>query len=186
MKKLNIILIVASIVAGIVGCSKREKVAGENTRSTAADKTSGERDSSSPAAVLNRAELTTTTGGDNKDHDTCVFCEVTTADGQTKIAHIDGADCGPNDSTEYNDRSVHPIQLTLNAAAVSKDVCQKFNVKIWQKTHGGRGHDKWIVDKAEVVLYFTDSTNLKAEKTGITLESNSENDAPEAKFSQGS
>ena len=42
----------------------------------------------SAQAVLTRGELTTTTGGDNKDHDTCVWATVSTADGSSELAKI--------------------------------------------------------------------------------------------------
>lgn len=75
-------------------------------------------------ATLTRAELFTLTGDDNKDHDTCVWVNVITADGQSQVAHIENGDCGGDDSTEYNDHSPHTIKLVMDAAGASKDACK--------------------------------------------------------------
>lgn len=134
-------------------------------------------------AVLTRAELQTVTDGDNKDHDTCVWVSVSTADGSSTLAHADGSDCGGNNSTEYTDGSTHTIKLVVDAGGATKDACKGFTVRLWQKTHGGRGHDRWKVDKAFVTLFFSDGLNLKAEKSNFELNSNSEDDSPEVTFS---
>lgn len=136
----------------------------------------------SAQAVLTRAELTTTTGGDNKDHDTCVWATVTTADGSSELAKIENGDCGGDDSTEYNDHSTHTISLMIEAAGASKDACRGFKVHLWQKTHGGAGHDNWEVQSAKVILYFSDGLNLKAETGSFTLNSHSQDDAPSTDF----
>ncbi len=136
----------------------------------------------SAQAVLTRGELTTTTGSDNKDHDTCVWATVSTADGSSELAKIENGDCGGDDSTEYNDHSTHTITLISEAAGASKDACKGFRVHLWQKTHGGAGHDTWKVDSAKVILYFSDGLNLTAETGAFTLASNSQDDAPSVDF----
>lgn len=132
-------------------------------------------------AVLLKGTLTTVTNDDNKDKDTCVWATITTADGSTQLAHINNGDCSSSDSTEYNDGSTHSIDLTMDAPGAAKDACKGYKVHLWQKTHGGRGHDTWKFN-ATVILYFSDNLNLKAEQTGIELVSNSEGDAPAADF----
>ena len=136
-------------------------------------------------ATLTRAELFTLTGDDNKDHDTCVWATVMTADGQTQLAHIENGDCGGDDSTEYNDHSPHTIKLVMDAAGAAKEACKGFTVRLWQKTHGGAGHDTWKIDQAKVTLYFSDGLNLFAEKDNFALSSHSQSDAPTVTFSQG-
>lgn len=139
----------------------------------------------SAQAVLTRGELTTTTGGDNKDHDTCVWVTVSTADNQTELGKIESGDCGGDDSTEYNDNSTHTIPLVMESAGASKDSCNKFKVHLWQKTHGGAGHDKWEIQSVKVILYFSDGLNLVAKRDNVTLNSHSTSDAPSVEFSQG-
>lgn len=136
-------------------------------------------------AVLIRGELTTVTSDDNKDHDTCVWATVTTSDGSTELGKIENGDCGGDDSTEYNDNSTHTIPLVIEAGGASKDACQGFNVHLWQKTHGGRGHDTWKVQTAKVILYFSDGLNLTAHADNFALVSNSTGDAPSVDFHQG-
>jgi hypothetical protein len=136
-------------------------------------------------STLTRAELFTLTGDDNKDHDTCVWATIMTADGQTELAHIENGDCGGDDSTEYNDHSPHTIKLVMDAAGASKDACKGFVVRLWQKTHGGAGHDTWKIDQARVTLFFTDGLNLVAERDGFALVSNGQGDTPTVTFAQG-
>ncbi|MGA2580520.1 MAG: hypothetical protein ABSH24_31375 [Bryobacteraceae bacterium] len=132
-------------------------------------------------AVLIRGELATHTNDDNKDHDTCVYVTVATADGSSQLAHISNGDCGGDDSTEYNNGSDHSIGMQIDASGASKDACKGFTVLLWQKTHGGAGHDTWKFD-ARVVLYFSDELNLVAHTEGVVLKSNSTSDAPSVSF----
>lgn len=135
-------------------------------------------------AVLIRAELATHTNDDNKDHDTCVYAAVTTADGSSQLAHISNGDCGGDDATEYNDNSDHSIAFQIDASGASKDTCKGFKVHLWQKTHGGRGHDTWKFD-ARAILYFSDGLNLVANAGGVTLNSDSTSAAPAVDFANG-
>jgi hypothetical protein len=132
-------------------------------------------------AVLIRGELATHTNDDNKDHDTCVYATVTTADGSSQLAHINNGDCGGDDATEYNDNSDHSIAFQIDSAGATKDACKGFKVHMWQKTHGGRGHDTWKFD-VRAILYFSDGLNLVASAGGVTLSSNSTSDAPAVDF----
>jgi hypothetical protein len=132
-------------------------------------------------AVLIRGELVTHTNGDNKDHDTCVYAIVTTSDGASQLAHISNGDCGGDDATEYNNNSDRSIAFQIDASGANKDACKKFVVHMWQKTHGGRGHDTWKFD-VRAILYFSDGLNLVAHAEGITLSSNSPDDAPSVDF----
>jgi len=135
-------------------------------------------------AVLIRGELVTHTNDDNKDHDTCVYATVTTADGSSQLAHISNGDCGGDDSTEYNDNSDHSIPFQIDSSGASKEACKGFKVHMWQKTHGGRGHDTWKFD-VRAILYFSDGLNLVASSGGVTLTSNSTADAPSVDFANG-
>ncbi|MEO7142023.1 MAG: hypothetical protein ABI165_00810 [Bryobacteraceae bacterium] len=132
-------------------------------------------------AVLIRGELATHTNDDNKDHDTCVYATVTTSDGLSQLAHISNGDCGGDDSTEYNDHSDHSIAFQIDASGAGKDACKGFTVHMWQKTHGGRGHDTWKFD-VRAILYFSDGLNLVAHVEGVTLTSNSPDDSPSVDF----
>jgi hypothetical protein len=69
-----------------------------------------------------------------------------------------------------------------DSAGASKNACKGFNVHLWQETHEGAGHDKWKVDNAEVILYFSDGLNLTAEPRAFTLASSSQDDAPSVSF----
>jgi|GEM_PF-3162518 len=132
-------------------------------------------------AVLIRGELATHTNDDNKDHDTCVYVTVTTADGSSQLAHISNGDCGGDDATEYNNNSDHSISFQIDSSGATKDACRGFKVHMWQKTHGGRGHDTWKFD-VRAILYFSDGLNLVAHAEGVTLSSNSTSDAPSVDF----
>jgi len=132
--------------------------------------------------VLTRAVLNTVTDGDNKDHDTCVWATVTTADGASQLASIKNGDCGGDNTTEYQDHSSHDITFQIDAPGAGKDACKGFRVHLWQKTHGGAGHDRWIVNEATVTLFFSDGLNLTAHTDRFTLDSKSEDDAPSVDF----
>ncbi len=133
------------------------------------------------AQKLDSAVLNTVTDGDDKDHDTCVWATVTTADGASVIATIKNGDCGGDNTTHYDDHSTHDIEFKIEGRP-TRDAAKCFKVHLWQKTHGGRGHDRWIVDEATVTLYFDDGLNLTAHTGKFTLESNSEDDAPSTDF----
>ncbi|MFC0515128.1 hypothetical protein ACFFGT_12995 [Mucilaginibacter angelicae] len=127
--------------------------------------------------ILLKVIFVTHTNNDDKDHDTCIFVDVKTADGQTQIAHVSNADCGPSDGTQYKDDSDHQFELQCDGVGMAKSACKHFVVNIHQETHGGAGHDTWKFN-AKVILQFSDHTNMVAEKGGITLVNNNAS-APE-------
>src|SRR5260370_28780327 len=90
--------------------------------------------------VLTRGVLSTVTDGDNKDHDTCVWATVTTADGASQLASIKNGDCGGDNTTEYGDHSTHAIAFQIDARRTTKDACKCFKVHLGQHTHPGKGH----------------------------------------------
>ncbi len=60
-------------------------------------------------------------------------------------------------------RAASPARTAGAAAHASKDACKGFRVHLWQKTHGGAGHDNWQVQNAKIILYFSDGLNLVAQ-----------------------
>lgn len=133
--------------------------------------------------LLTRAVLKTHTNDNDKDHNTGVFVTVMSNDGQSTIASANDKDDTSDDGGQYKDNSDHQFDLILESPGMmKKETCKGFNVKVWQRTHGGRGHDEWKFN-ASVVLYFADGTNLTASKEGVTLESKGENEAPSVEFS---
>jgi hypothetical protein len=136
--------------------------------------------------TLTRAVLNTVTDGDDKDHDTCVWAIVTTSDGASQLASIKNGDCGGDNTTHYDDHSTHEIAFQIDAPGAKREACKGFKVHLWQKTHGGAGHDTWKVDDATVTLYFDDGLNLTARTGSFTLSSHSEDDAPSVDFANGS
>lgn len=133
--------------------------------------------------LLTKAVLKTHTNDNDKDHNTGVFVTVMSNDGQSTIASANDKDDTSNDGGQYKDDSDHQFDLTLEAPGMMrKETCKGFNVKVWQKTHGGRGHDVWKFN-ASLVLYFADGTNITAKKEDVTLESKGENEAPSVEFS---
>jgi hypothetical protein len=172
MKALKTSLVILGLVlfAAFKGCPPKN------------DNQTSQPASSQPTAVLNRAVLNTVTGGDNKDHDTCVWATVKTADNATLLAQIENGNCGGDNTTEYRDHESKDITFQLETTGATKDACKGFRVHLWQKTHGGGGHDKWIVNEANATLYFSDGLNLTAHSDGFTLESNGEDDAPARDF----
>ena|SRR5665213_2269452 len=123
-------------------------------------------------ANLNLAEFWSRTADDNKDHDTGVYVDVKTANGQTLLAQIANADNSDDDATEYNDGSEHTIKLAGLSTGSTKDDCNGFKVSLKSKANGG---DKWKIETARVILYFTDGTNLAKEIHGIELDSDDSN-----------
>ncbi len=115
--------------------------------------------------VLIKATLFTHTNDDNKDHDTGIYAEVKTADGQTIIVHANNRDNSGDDGTEYKDGSDHQFDLDIDAAGIEKSSCAGYKVRVWQHTHG---HDTWKFN-ARLVLYFSGGTNIVASRDGIEL-----------------
>jgi len=118
--------------------------------------------------TLVRAELITHTDGDNKDHDTGIFATVTSQDGRRLLAQILNADSSGTDATEYNDDSVQIVRLVVEDDQVTKSDSDGFKVRLAIQTNG---HDTWKFD-AQVILYFSDGTNLFAERRNISLVNN--------------
>jgi hypothetical protein len=117
--------------------------------------------------TLERAELFTLTGdSDNKDHDTGIFVSVKSADGKMQLASISNADSSGKDMTEYNDDSYHIVPLGVDAPGATKADCNQFKVHMSIKTNGD---DTWSIDLARVTLYFSDGTNLVAERANFRL-----------------
>ncbi len=130
--------------------------------------------------VLMKAVLHTRTNNDDKDHDTAIWLQVKTADGDTLLAEAGNHETSTDDSKQYKDGSEHDLKLDVNAN-LDKSACRGFKVHMWQETHGGRGHDTWKFD-AKVTLIFSDKSELTAEITGVTLESKGESDRPAVDF----
>src|SRR5262245_19580402 len=117
-----------------------------------------------PATIM-RAELLTLTGDrDNKDPDTAIFVSVKSANNSIQLASASNADASGKDMTTYNDDSYHIIPLVVDSPGSNKGDCARFNVRLMQKT---KGSDTWTIDFARVTLFFTDGTNLVAEKTAF-------------------
>jgi hypothetical protein len=117
--------------------------------------------------TLMRAELFTLTGDeDNKDGDTAIFVSVKTSNNKVQLASVSNADASGKDMTEYNDDSYHIVPLVVDSPGSTKDECARFNVRLMIKTHGA---DTWTIDIARVTLFFTDGTNLVAERTSFDL-----------------
>lgn len=121
--------------------------------------------------ILLKATLFTHTNDDDKDHDTCIFVDVTSSDGQSLIAHAANGDCSSSDGTQYKDDSEHQFDLQCDGVGMKKEGCKKFNVNIHQETHGGAGHDTWKFN-AKLVLHFSDNTNIIAKEDGVVLVNN--------------
>lgn len=115
--------------------------------------------------VLIKATFFSHTNDDNKDHDTGIYVKITTADGQSIIAHADNRDNSGDDGTEYKDGSDHQFDLELDGAGMPKADCKGFKIHVWQHTHG---HDTWK-SNMRVVLVFSNKTNLAASRDGIEL-----------------
>lgn len=118
--------------------------------------------------TLVAAELITHTRGDNKDHDTGIYVTVTTKDGASLLAQISNADSSGTDATEYNDNSSHIVRLVVENDEAKKSDCNGFGVRIAIQTNG---NDTWLFD-AQVILYFSDGTDLFAEQRNIALVNN--------------
>ncbi len=115
--------------------------------------------------VLIKATFFSHTNDEDKDHDTGVYVKVNSSDNLTQIAHADNRDNSGDDGTQYKDGSDHQFDLDLDAAGLSKSSCKGFKVHVWQHTHG---HDTWRSNQ-QVVLYFSDHSNLTASRDGIEL-----------------
>jgi hypothetical protein len=135
-----------------------------------------------PEPTLVRAELSTHTNGDDKDHDTGIYVTVTSRDGANLLAQILNAySSSDQNATVYHDHSDHIVKLTIESFARKSD-CNGFTVGIAISTGGGLGQDEWLFD-AQVVLYFSDGTNLIAEQKGLTLHNTSVGLGNEVAFS---
>lgn len=108
--------------------------------------------------VLIKATFFSHTNDEDKDHDTGVYVRVTSADGQTTIAHADNRDNSGDDGTQYKDGSDHQFDLDLDAPGMDKASCAGFKVHIYIHTHG---NDTWRFN-GRVVLYFSDRSNITA------------------------
>jgi hypothetical protein len=129
---------------------------------------------------LVRAELSTHTNNDNKDHDTGIYVKVTTQDGASLLAQILNAySSSDGDATVYNDHSDHILKLTIEDPGAKKSDCNGFTVRMAIQAHGT---DDWRLN-AQVVLYFSDGTNLIAKEDGFALHSDSSQLGDEHVFS---
>jgi hypothetical protein len=134
--------------------------------------------------VLLKATVTTHTNDDDKDHDTCVFVDVKSADGDSIIAHAENHECSSDDSKQYKDGSDHTFDLSVDGVGMEKSAARGFTVHMWQETHNGRGHDTWKFN-ATVTLFFSDRTTLVAPVTNVTFNSNGTGDRPAVDFRNG-
>lgn len=133
--------------------------------------------------VLIKATLKTHTNDDDKDHDTGIYVEVKSGDGQSLIAVANDRDESASDGTQYKDDSDHQFDLELgDAVGMTKSSCKGFKVKLWQQTHNGRGHDTWKFN-GKLILIFSDKSNLIASVENVTLESRGTNEQPAVEFS---
>jgi hypothetical protein len=115
--------------------------------------------------TLQRAEFFSHTISDNKDKDTGIYVTVTTGDQSSLLARSVDADSSGRDATEYNDGSDHYLKLVVENLAAKKSECRGFIARVKIQTNG---NDTWVFD-ATVTLYFSDGSNLFAEKDGIRL-----------------
>ena len=162
MMKKVIASIIVTVIMGAFGTVSTSALAARGERST----------SGTDEPVLIKATVFTHTNDDNKDHDTCIFAEVKTADRQTLIVHAANRDCSGSDNTEYNDGSDHQFDLDIDAPGIAKSTTQGFTVHMWQETHGGAGHDTWKFN-VRIVLYFSGGGgNYTASKDGVVLVNN--------------
>jgi hypothetical protein len=115
--------------------------------------------------VLIKATFFSHTNDEDKDHDTGIYVTVSTADGDTTIAHADNRDNSGDDGTQYKDGSDHQFDLDLDAPGIDKPSCQGAKVHVYIHTHG---HDTWRFN-GRVVLYFSDHTNITASSGNLEL-----------------
>jgi hypothetical protein len=114
---------------------------------------------------LTAATFTSTTGNDDKDHDTAVFVRVVTADGKTVLAQISNGDnC---DRCRYADGTTHTLALPIGTRA-AKGLCANFKFVLGARANG---HDRWVIDTAMVTLKFSDGSTLQRNVRYITLDS---------------
>jgi hypothetical protein len=107
------------------------------------------------AQNLVRAELTTHTGGCDKDRDSRVFCEVRTADKSVVLAEVSGGD----GDKEYKDNSDNTLALVVRSKGSTLSDCDKFVFRIGMDPHG---RDKWEF-RGKVTLYFDNGKTLVQE-----------------------
>ncbi len=128
--------------------------------------------------------LRTHTIDDDKDHDTGIYVDVNGNSGKT-IAHVADAQSSDNDSTHYNDGSIHSFHFSPVNDHILKDECTNFKWRMGIKASGGidvtievqgvggtlhHGNDRWTFD-AWLTLRFSDGTSLTTNKLGQILES---------------
>jgi hypothetical protein len=119
------------------------------------------------AQLLTRAEFSSKTAGDDKDHDTGVWVKVVAADGKTKLAEIANADNSSGESTHYNDNTSHTIKLKVDNGRATRHQCEKFKFKVGTKANG---NDNWKFS-ARVTLYFEKAKPLVEHITNADLNS---------------
>ena len=83
----------------------------------------------------------------------------------------------------YDDWSSHVIPMMIMNTRATYSQCKGFHVKMWQETHGGKGHDTWKFD-VNIVLKFSDGSELNAYRGGQVLVSNSTADCPTIEYNQ--
>jgi hypothetical protein len=138
--------------------------------------------------TLVKATLKTTTGDDDRDHDTAIFVEVTKADAKTDIAKIAYAEVGGKYG--YADHTTHQFDFPPVRAGIPKNQCQNFKFRMGIQAHGGvfgndklnvefenlpifstqGGNDRWKFD-AWLILTFSDGSTLTRDKLRQSLES---------------
>ena len=138
---------------------------------------------------LVRAVLHTHTDGDDRDHDTGIFVEVTEADGHTVLAQIGNAEacCG---RYGYADNEDHDLNIPLQKPGIPKSDCINFKFRMGIMAKGGifgnttftgridnwpivslsGGNDTWKFN-AWLRLYFSDGSMLESNKLNQTLSS---------------
>jgi hypothetical protein len=119
-----------------------------------------------PQPILKLARFTSITEKDNKDRD--VFVYVFTKDGKTRLAQVENADNSDKDATEYNNGSMHVLDLALISPGSTKSECMDFTFKVGIKANG---NDKWKVADARVELIFSDLSELDGRSGYFELES---------------
>jgi hypothetical protein len=110
--------------------------------------------------LLVRASLKTVTGGEDRDHNSCINVQVRTADQQTMIAEAILAECGGQYG--YGDHTTHEFDIPLKpgASALRLSQCQRFEFRMGITPTGS---DEWKFD-AWLILHFEDGTTYWNDK----------------------
>lgn len=98
------------------------------------------------------------TNDEDKDHDTGIYVTVMSADGSSKLAHVDNCDNSGDDGTQYKDGSDHSCALVIDSAGLARDSAKGFTGTICIHTHG---NDTWRF-RGDVTLHFSDNSNITA------------------------